>query len=171
MKWDLLDLLPDPTVISEYETGNYVFVNQEFVKQSGFEKDLIAGLSSVDIYLMSAQERTKVIQALEQNNGHITNLEIVCNTTSGGRYFAGLSCRVFENDGKKLIITTVRNMSDFRIAKETKDDMKVLVKQMEHLSAGIEECASMSDFLANQINHVITMGGVNNSGGNSNQNP
>jgi PAS domain S-box-containing protein len=87
---------PSPMVLSILEDGRVVEVNRSFTELTGFTREELVGKTSVELGLVTLEDRERFQEAL-QEQGRFRSMEVTVGTKSGPR-FALVSGEVVELD-------------------------------------------------------------------------
>jgi PAS domain S-box-containing protein len=102
---------PDALAISDFATGQYLFVNEGFAKVSGWPVEQVIGRSSGELSVWADQaDRTAVVEALLQR-GAIDDYDAIFRHRDGTEFQGQISGRVVSIDGKRYLLTITRDLS------------------------------------------------------------
>ncbi|NJP09797.1 MAG: PAS domain S-box protein [Leptolyngbyaceae cyanobacterium RU_5_1] len=109
---------PDPIVISTLAEGQYLEVNESFLKLSGLSREEVIGHTAFELGIWaSPEERQRFTQAL-QEMGNIQGLELTLCNQFGNYITVLVSCEVIELDGRQCILAISKDISDYKQAEE-----------------------------------------------------
>jgi PAS domain S-box-containing protein len=109
---------PDSISLSDIDTGELLEVNTGFERVFGHKREEIIGKSTreLDVYI-NPSDRDRMIEVLKRD-GKVQNLELEGRRKSGERFEGLLSVETMELGGKRLMITTVRDITDRKQAEK-----------------------------------------------------
>jgi len=104
---------PDSIIISDLASGQYLEVNDSFLRDTGFERDEIIGFTSVERNIWATpEERSRMVAAL-QTQGQLQNMEVQYRRKSGEVRDALISAEIIElGGGGKHLLATVRDITE-----------------------------------------------------------
>jgi len=124
---------PDSIVISSLEDGTYLEVNDSFLRDTGFTREEIIGHSSIERSIWaSAEERQRLVATLREH-GFVRNMEAQYRRKSGETRHALISSEAIELDGKRCLLSIVRDIHDSKILemnlRASEERFRLLVEQ------------------------------------------
>jgi two-component system cell cycle sensor histidine kinase/response regulator CckA len=109
---------PQPLIISDRETGQYLDVNDGFLRVSGYTRDEVIGRTSVELATWAnPAERADVVQRLARD-GHARNLEIGFRVRDGRHVIMRCSFEAFELGGRPCILSVLEDLTEQRRAEQ-----------------------------------------------------
>jgi PAS domain S-box-containing protein len=103
---------PDSITLSDIDTGELLEVNTGFERVFGHKRDDVLGKSTRDLGIyVDLADRNRMIELLKRD-GKVQNLELEGRRKSGERFQGLLSVETMGLWGKRLMITTVRDITD-----------------------------------------------------------
>ncbi len=120
------ELNPDPVSIVEIDSEKYVAVNNVFEKESGYSKEEIIGKTSLEMnFWVNPEDRKKVYELLDKNNGKIDGFETRFRNKNGEIFESILSIQKFQYNGRDYLLSIAKDITKFketqrRIEKEKK---------------------------------------------------
>lgn len=148
----VFELSPDLITLSKLETGEFIRVNDSFLKTFGYTEAEIIGRSSADIKLWYDFEQRDQILHQVAESGFVSGFEIRCHVKSGAIIDISLSAMVLDVSSEKFLCIIGRDISD-----------RLLIEENLRHSKEAAERASLakSDFLANMSHEIRTpMNGI-----------
>ncbi len=111
-KYDLMfNTIPDALLITRLKDGQFVEVNEGFVKISGYNRKDIEGKTTLDINIwFDTAERQKFIVILTKS-GYVENMETVFRRKNGKPFIGLLSARTIELNGELHILSVVHEIT------------------------------------------------------------
>ncbi len=120
-------------VLSTFEDGRYVEVNETFLKDTGFERDEVIGRTAVELGIWDdPADRAKIIAAIE-NRGSVQNIAVLRRSKQGRPIHMLFFAERIEIEGQAHLLSTSIDIS----AREAAED--ALRKAKENLEATVRE--------------------------------
>lgn len=111
----LLQFIPIPVAISEFETGRYLEVNAAFLRSTGYTQQEIIGHTSIELGIISDERRTKAITALCQQ-AYLNNFEMPYHTRDGQVRVGLFSAQSAVLSGQQVLLTALIDITERRAA-------------------------------------------------------
>lgn len=127
---------PDAILITSLPEGKFVFVNEGFVKQSGYEASEVLGKSIVEVNIWkNLEEREKFLKHLMEK-GSCDNVELLFNTKSGKEFVGLTSATIIKLSGVKHVISVTRDITERqKIQNKLAENEKFLTEVIENSGA------------------------------------
>ncbi len=104
--------------ITRARTGEFVEVNQEWLRVSGYERDEVIGRTANELGIWGTTEnRDRVMAAVEAGGGRLRDFGVVTYTRNGPRELI-INVETLESDGEQLILMTGSDETDRRVVEE-----------------------------------------------------
>ncbi len=103
--------------ISSIEDGKYQEVNETFVRVTGYSKEESIGTTSVDLGLISVEDRDNLKQEIMQN-GRVDGIEMKLNKKDGGTLYCQYSGEIIMVAGEQKLLSIASDISDRRKMEE-----------------------------------------------------
>jgi PAS domain S-box-containing protein len=103
---------PDAVVISEFETGRYLEVNDSHERLTGYTREQVLGKDAIELGVYRDQEQRKERLAELSRSGKISDLELYLTRTDGNIAIARCNVELIELGGRKCLITVLRDVTD-----------------------------------------------------------
>ena len=135
---------PNGIVISTYNEGRMIEVNEAIVKQSGYSREELLGKTSVQLGLIKTGDREIIKKQLDEH-GSYTNLEMRLYNRFGEERVCLLSGHAITVGGEKCVIHTA-------------NDITLLKKMQEELlnSRNLESIGILAGGIARDFNDYLT---------------
>jgi PAS domain S-box-containing protein len=104
--------------LTDYTTGVFLDVNDEFCRVSGWRPEEVLGKSSKDIAWIRAEDRARIIEALDAN-GRAIDLDIDVKTKNGVAVTCLYNGEIIHVQGKKRIVSVAQDISERKITEES----------------------------------------------------
>lgn len=106
------NLNPEPSVITDAQTGKYVYVNEAFAKVSGYSQEFLIGKTVADINgWVRIEDRDELMAELQQT-GLVINKLVKLRKNGGDILDTMISAQLLEIDGKKQVLFITRNITE-----------------------------------------------------------
>lgn len=115
----IFQMIPDPIIITDIETGAIINYNQKFLDISGYSREDLEGKSTLEINLWKDIQNRDVVKKEMQEKQKIVYYEF-CFLTKDGNEFIGLySARIILLNGLPYLLNVITDItSRIRIEKE-----------------------------------------------------
>ena len=115
---EIFDSSLDAMSITEVASGEYLDVNPEFVRASGFSREEIIGKSSEQLGLWVNPEQRENFARVLNENGEVRNMQTDSRTKDGSIVTSLTSGVLAEIDGKLCCLGMTRDISDIKAAEQ-----------------------------------------------------
>ncbi len=120
---------PYALVISKYDDGEIIEVNDAFLKLFEVTSESIIGRSSISLGMFSdPADRIKAIEILKKE-GRVKDLQVRIRQSSGNERFVLISVEVIYLKGMKAMLTTLHDITEEKIAVEAVQRSESILKQ------------------------------------------
>lgn len=103
---------PDYVALSELDTGRFLIVNEGFKRMTGFNPEEVRGRTSFELGLWSNVNDRKVFVEQLQTHGAVDAFPMQMRTKSGRLISAVISAATFLSEGKTLVTSTARDVTE-----------------------------------------------------------
>ena len=109
----------DTITISQVESGEYVDVNETFLRRFGYEREEVIGRSSLELENWAdSRDRELLIEILRQGS-YCRCMEIQFKRRNGELFWGEISASLMEVDGVPCILAITRDISHEKMAEST----------------------------------------------------
>lgn len=108
---------PAAITLTRLADGKFIDVNETFLQLLGYRRDQVIGHTSVELEMLDADARAKLIQRQRETNG-VRNVELWLRTQSGSRTPILFSSALLEVDGEPCILTVLIDITERKRAEE-----------------------------------------------------
>ncbi|ACF14869.1 signal transduction histidine kinase, nitrogen specific, NtrB [Chloroherpeton thalassium ATCC 35110] len=148
----IFHLAPIPIAILSRTELMFMDVNDNFIEQTGWEKDEILGKGVYDLHLLT-RKQFKFSQALKilDKQGYIKEIEISYRTKSGEIHYCLLSCKLFDLNGKECLLAMCHDISHLKhleFEKQRKTARKFQTQKMLSL-------CTLTEGIAHDFNNLM----------------
>ncbi len=141
----IFNFSPIALCITGIEDGLFMYANDAFCQATGYKKEELVGKKSVELNIISEEERKKIINRIQQSGGHGKDIEIKIRKAEGEMIDAFFSVEKIEIDNKSCFITALVNITDRKKAEEEiKQLNENLEKNLHQLEAVNKELEAFS---------------------------
>jgi PAS domain S-box-containing protein len=96
--------------ISTLEDGTFIDVNDSFLKAHGFRREEVMGRTSIELGIISSEDRNTLSNKIEKGPFH--RLELDLYTKTGGRIHGSFSADVINIEGRSCLLAAVDDISE-----------------------------------------------------------
>ncbi len=114
----VFDLSPDPLSISRVEDGRFLYVNQGFVRVSGYNGDEVIGRESAELGLWADENQRATMFKLLHVQGYVRKHEAQFRVKSGEIRTGLFSAELMDFDGTPCVLTLINDITDYKRAEE-----------------------------------------------------
>jgi PAS domain S-box-containing protein len=137
---------PAWVVISSYEDGRYIEVNEAFLKSVGFTREEVIGKTALELKIWANPEDRMLIISELQEKGFVKNREVKRRKKSGELLDILFSAEIIEIAGEKCMLSTSLDITERKRAEEDREkligEMKEALEKVKTLSGLLPICAS-----------------------------
>lgn len=127
--------------ISTLADGCYEHVNDAFVAMSGYPREDALGCASIDLGLISAAERQRIIDTMDAD-GRIHNLELRLTRKDGRPFDVLYNGALIDVDGQRKLLSIAHEITALKDAQRALRDERVF---LEHIMDGIGDMIFVVD--------------------------
>lgn len=109
----IFNLNPSAVALSVFETGEYIEVNESFLRIFGLQRNQVIGKTSIELNLLTAETRKSIIAGLNGATS-IFNFPIEIKNYLGEIRYGIFSGEYFLLRGRKLWITVMQDVTEMR---------------------------------------------------------
>jgi PAS domain S-box-containing protein len=155
-------LSPDIMTISRVSDGVYVDINDAFLRISGFNRDEVVGMSSLDLEIWADPENRKELVDLLQKTGILENMEIQFCRKDGTTLPGLISCQVVTFENEPHILTIVKDITERKVMEEqiirSLEEKEMLLKEIHHrVKNNLQAVAGLLNLQAEMIRDEDTL--------------
>lgn len=107
----IFDSNPVIMVISNLKTSKIEYVNEAFLEIFGFTKEEVIGKTSVELNIVPAEEREKIVSLLK-NQSNARSKEGVMTKKNGEKFWVLISLEIIEIKGDSFILSSLNNIDE-----------------------------------------------------------
>jgi PAS domain S-box-containing protein len=108
---------PNALIISQIADGIILEVNDTWEKLLGYSREEVLGKTAIAFNVMSPLDRQQAVSLLEKQ-GFVRELELEARRKSGEVLKVTLSIETIDIGGKRLMLTTMRDITERKLAEE-----------------------------------------------------
>jgi PAS domain S-box-containing protein len=109
---------PDAITLTSLDEGVYYEVNEAFSRILGYQAEEVIGRSSYELNIWSRNEDRIALVAQLGEKGFVDNQEVEFSTKGHSPRIGLVSARIFEFQGRRLIVTITRDITERKQAEE-----------------------------------------------------
>ncbi len=125
---------PVAMAISTVDNGEFRYTNDAFCQLTGYERANIIGKKSVDINIISWDEREKSVGNIKKNNGKIKDVELKINRANGELIDILFSADTLEIDNETCFVYACVNISE---RKKSEEKLKEANKELDSFTYSV----------------------------------
>ncbi len=145
---------PDAVTLSYLSNGQFLEVNDSFVKLTGYTREEALGRTSIDLGLWhNPDERRDLVESIQQS-GTVYNRDIVFHHKDGSAIQTLLSTSVFEFNHRPCLLTVVRDVTDHKRAQETLRLSAERDRLLGEIAIRIRQSLDLNDILEATVTEV-----------------
>lgn len=142
----VFDKNPVSMTLSNIQTSKIEYANEAFLETFGFALEEVIGKTSVELNIISAEERDKSIEALKET-GYLRSVEQTVSKKNGEKIWVLLSLETVEFNESAFILTSLFNL----------DQRKKMEEEILHAKEKAEQAVvAKNSFLANMSHEIRT---------------
>ncbi len=119
---------PIALALSRPEDGKFIEVNDSYLKLYGFQRDELIGHTSLELGIISPEERAKVIQAFQGGSG-FRNFEVKGRAKSGEERDTLFSTEPIEINGTTYMLSVIMDITHLKRVEETLRASELALRQ------------------------------------------
>ncbi len=123
-------LSPMPMLLADLTHGNFLEVNEAFVRVSGYDVQETIGNDMVSIGLFEDPRQWEEIKQRLQSSGRVDNIETPLRTRQGSIVSSLFNAAVLELQGRRVMISQVLDISDRKAAEEALDNERIQLRTL-----------------------------------------
>jgi len=130
---------PDWVVISTFDDGVYLEVNQAFLQTTGYEMQEVIGKTSVDLGIWEDPRERDELHGILQEYGRVSNAEVKFRTKQDQLLHVLWSAEVIEYGGQKCLIAITRDITHRKLVEQERLNREKLQGVLEIAGATCHE--------------------------------
>lgn len=107
----IFDKNPVIMVISNMATTKIEYVNETFLEVFGYTKEEVIGKTSIELNIISAEEREKIIAVLKKE-GYVRSVEGIMRKKNGEKIWILNSIEIIDINGNPFIVSSINNIDE-----------------------------------------------------------
>jgi PAS domain S-box-containing protein len=148
---------PDPISIHATEDGKCVEINAAFTQLSGHSQNEAMGRTTAELELWeNPDDRLRFLERMRKE-GEVKNMETVFLTKDGTEKPCLISAYLIDLQGKKHIVSMVKDLSDLRRVEREKESIRKQLIQSQKM----EMIGQLAGGIAHDFNNILTVIGGN----------
>jgi PAS domain S-box-containing protein len=142
----------DAFVIATREEGRILDVNGRFTEIFGYAAEEACGRTSTELGLLTGPDREKLLAELKAKS-HASSLELLARGKDGGLRPVLLSASLLQGDGKELVLSVIRDLTEQKRIEEEKTRLEAQFRQAQKL----ESVGRLAGGVAHDFNNLLTV--------------
>jgi two-component system, cell cycle sensor histidine kinase and response regulator CckA len=119
--------------ISNIETGEFLEVNNTFLKVSGFSREEVIGKTSVEIGWISQEERNRILSSFRETV-KTKNLELTCKARDGRILYCKYFGEIITLSGQQRLLAVAQDITEEKKTRTTLLETDRLLKKAQELA-------------------------------------
>jgi diguanylate cyclase (GGDEF)-like protein/PAS domain S-box-containing protein len=111
----LFHINPEPMTLTRLDSGQYVAVNESFLKLFGYSRDEVVGHTAIEIGIWEnlERDRNRIVQQIREQ-GYVSEMEAAFRSKTGETILFSLGATRIEGDDGPLLLIVGRNITQIR---------------------------------------------------------
>ena len=130
---------PIPKCITIVETGEFIEVNDEFEKLTGYSTKELIGKTTIELFIVEPDDRANIVDKIKRY-GHFKNVYIDCVTKQGVKIKLLVSVSKIDISNKECMLTVAQDVTE-RLQDEKK--LREYAIKMEESNNNLKQFASV----------------------------
>jgi len=132
---------PAANVLSEFDSGKIIAVNESWENFAGFKRDEVIGKTSVELNIVTQSYLEELYTSLNESD-LLKSHKIQIRRKSGEKAFGLATFQLLEQDGNSVILSSIVDITDLV---KTKRELKLVTKFSDCLLASVYEAVFILD--------------------------
>lgn len=148
----IFDKNPVIMAISNMTTQKIEYINEAFLEVFGYTKEEVIGKTSVELNIISAEERERTIAVIKQH-GSVRSLEGRMSKKSGEQFWVFTSIEIVDINGNPYLVSSLNNIDERK--KMEQEIISAREKAEQAVTAKNSFLANMSHEIRTPMNAII----------------
>jgi PAS domain S-box-containing protein len=136
--------------MSRLEDGLIIEVNDEYCERLGYRREEILGRTSVELGIFRAEERARLVAALEREP-RVQGLELTVQARDGHSFPCLFFAQTIQVGGERLLLVTALDIQERKRAEDLQRKLDAEHQQMQKL----DSLGSLASGVAHDMNNVL----------------
>jgi PAS domain S-box-containing protein len=128
---------PFVQTVTEFDSGRYLYVNDSFVRVSGYTREEVIGKTSLELGLLADRHNRDWLKQVLRQRGRLTRKKLRFRLRSGHVRIGLFNAEMIRLAGEDLILSAVSDISDQVSAEHRYRSQKKRVALVEELAAAL----------------------------------
>lgn len=125
---------PIPMAITNVSEGKFMYANDVFCETTGYKRENLVGRKSVDVNIISQEEREKSVKDIKKNGGKIKDVELKISKSNGELIDILFSAETLEIDNNKCFVYACVDISG---RKKSEEKLKEVNKELDSFTYSV----------------------------------
>jgi PAS domain S-box-containing protein len=121
---------PHVQAVTSFDTGHYLYVNDNFVSAAGYARADVIGKTSTEIGIVADKLDRRWLTKVLREHGRLDTRKVRFRLRSGDVRMGLFNAEVIKVDGENCILSTVRNISDRFTAEDRHEQKRYALNQV-----------------------------------------